>query len=142
MRSRLLSIFLILFLGVSYSYAQTDTTVTASGLKYVILQPGTGITPAQGVQVRVNFTGKFKDGHIFDTSYLDKKPIKVRLGRGEIIPAWEEILPLMQTGTKLVMVVPAKLGYADKGLLSDNDDYKVPPHTDLIFEMELVEIRK
>ncbi len=131
-----------LLVTVSSVFAQTDTTVTASGLKYVVLQPGTGTKPAKNAQVKVKFTGKFKDGHIFDTSALDKKPIKVRLGRGEVIPAWEEILPLMQTGTKLVMVVPAQLGYGDKGLLSDEDGYKVPPGSDLIFEMELVEIKK
>ena len=141
MRRRLISIFLILFLTVSYTYAQSDTTVTASGLKYVILQPGKGTPPAKGAQVRVNFTGKFKDGRIFDTSALDRKPIKVRLGKGEIIPAWEEILPLMQTGTKLVMVVPAKLGYGEEGLSLDGDEYKVPPNSDLIFEMELVGIK-
>lgn len=127
---------------INAGYAQSDTTVTASGLKYLVLQAGTGARPTQNAQVRVNFTGKFKDGHIFDTSALDKKPLKVRLGRGEIIPAWEEILPLMQIGTKLVMVVPARLAYGDKGLLSEEDDYKVPPDTDLIFEMELVGIKK
>lgn len=141
MRKRLTAIILILFLTGSYSFAQSDTTVTASGLKYVILEAGKGATPAKGAQVRVNFTGKFKDGRIFDSSALDKKPIKIRLGKGEVIPAWEEILPLMQTGTKLVMVVPAKLGYGEKGLFSDEDDYKVPPHADLIFEMELVGIK-
>ncbi|MGV3589742.1 MAG: FKBP-type peptidyl-prolyl cis-trans isomerase [Adhaeribacter sp.] len=142
MRQYFTGIFFFLFLTASSGYAQSDTTVTASGLKYVILAPGTGARPTKNAQVRVNFTGKFKDGHIFDTSALDKKPLKVRLGRGEIIPAWEEILPLMQTGTKLIMVVPAELGYGDKGLLSDEDGYKVPPGSDLIFEMELVEIKK
>ena len=142
MPKQLIGLLFFFFLAVNSGYAQSDTTVTASGLKYVILQQGTGARPAKNAQVRVNFTGKFKDGHIFDTSALDRKPIKVRLGRGEIIPGWEEILPLMQTGTKLVMVVPAQLGYGDKGLLSDDDGYKVPPGSDLIFEMELVEIKK
>ncbi|GEO05325.1 peptidyl-prolyl cis-trans isomerase [Adhaeribacter aerolatus] len=136
------NIFFCLWLALSAAYAQTDTTVTASGIKYVILQQGTGAKPTKNAQVRVNFTGKFKDGHIFDTSALDKKPLKVRLGRGEIIPAWEEILSLMQTGTKLIMVVPAQLGYGDKGLLSDEDGYTVPPGSDLIFEIELVDIKK
>jgi FKBP-type peptidyl-prolyl cis-trans isomerase len=142
MRRRLSGILFFIFLTATFGYAQTDTLVTASGLKYVILQPGKGAMPVKGNQVKVNFTGKFKDGHIFDTSALDKRPLKVRLGRGDMISAWEEILPLMQTGTKLVMVVPAKLGYAEKGLLSEEDDYKIPPNTNLIFEMELVEIKK
>lgn len=129
-------------LATSSSFAQSDTTITASGLKYVILQRGQGASPSKGSQVKVNFTGKFRDGHIFDASALDSRPLKLRLGKGELIPAWEEILPLMQVGTKLVMVVPATLGYGATGLLTDDDHYKVPPDTDLIFEMELVSLKK
>jgi FKBP-type peptidyl-prolyl cis-trans isomerase len=137
------SCLLLLLLLTRLGYAQTDTIQTASGLKYVVLQPGQGSPPAKGDKVSVKFTGKFKDGRIFDTSAMNNgKPLKLRLGRGEVIAGWEEILPLMQSGTKLVMLVPAKLAYGEKGLLSDQDDYKIPPHTDLIFEMELVEIKK
>jgi FKBP-type peptidyl-prolyl cis-trans isomerase len=133
---------LLFLLAISTCAAQSDTIVTASGLKYVILQPGQGPRAAKGARVAVNFTGKFKNGHIFDSSALDKRPLKLRLGKGELIPAWEEILLLMQTGTKLVMVVPAAMGYSTSGLLTDDDHYKVPPNTDLIFEMELVSFKK
>jgi len=137
-----LAVVMVFLLATGRSYAQSDTTVTASGLKYIILQKGQGATPGQGAQVKVNFTGKFKDGHIFDTSALDGRPLKLRLGKGQLIPAWEEILLLMQVGTKLIMVVPGALGYGADGLLTDDDKYKVPPNTDLVFELELVSFKK
>lgn len=141
MRIWCLGIFL--FLVATHSgYAQSDTTVTTSGLKYVVLQRGQGAYATKGAKVAVHFTGKFKDGRIFDTSSLDKKPVKLHLGRGEVIPAWEEILLLMQVGTKLMMAVPARLGYGETGLTAEDDSYKVPPNTDLVFEMELVDIKK
>lgn len=135
-------LYALLFLVATGGYAQSaDTIVTSSGLKYVVLKRGQGATPTKSARVAVNFTGKFKNGHIFDTSALDGKPLKLRLGKGELIPAWEEILPLMQAGTQLIMLVPAALGYGPAGLLDEEDRYKVPPNTDLIFQMELVSFK-
>jgi FKBP-type peptidyl-prolyl cis-trans isomerase len=136
------TVILLLFFGPLLPVsAQSDTLRTASGLKYTIRQPGQGPLPGPNSKVLVHYVGKFPNGRIFDTSSLQQKPLKVRLGRGEVIPAWEEMLPQMPAGTKLILFVPAKLGYGARGLLSDfMGEYKVPPHTDLIFEMEMVKI--
>ena len=138
---------LIIFLFSSkIVLAQTgaDTIRTDSGLKYVLLDTGKGAYPVKGDKVFITYTGTFKDGRIFDTSALDRGPIKLTLGRGDFIPAWEEILPKMQVGTRLILVVPAHLGYGSRGLESDDiaGEYMVPPNEDLVFEMELVKIKK
>ena len=123
--------------------AQSDTLTTNSGLKYIITEPGQGAFPvASRSTVWVNYVGKFKNGLIFDASSLEGRPIKVRLGRKEVISAWEEMLPKMQLGAKITLISPAKLAYGPHGLASDiAGEYKVPPNQDLIFEMELVKIK-
>jgi FKBP-type peptidyl-prolyl cis-trans isomerase len=136
-----LILLLLLFGPLLKLSAQVDTLRTASGLRYTISQAGQGPLPGQHAKVLVHYVGKFGDGRIFDASSLQKKPLKVRLGRGEVIPAWEEILPLLPAGTKLTLFVPAKLGFGSQGLDSDvANEYQVPPDTDLIFELEVVKI--
>jgi len=141
---RLGLLLLLLFSSFTLLQAQSDTLTTQSGLKYIIISPGTGDFPvAARSTVWVHYIGKFKNGLIFDASSLEGKPIKIRLGRNEVIAAWEEILPKMQLGSKLTLVSPAKLAYGSQGLASDIfGEYKVPPNQDLIFEMELVKIKK
>ena len=121
--------------------AQVDTLSTASGLKYTIQQAGKGPLPGKNSKVSVHYVGRFRDGRIFDASSLQKKPLKVRLGRGEYIAAWEEMLPQLPAGTKLTLYVPAKLGYGAQGLESDfENEYQVPPNTDLVFDIEVIKI--
>jgi FKBP-type peptidyl-prolyl cis-trans isomerase len=140
MRSWLV-LLLLLFGPLSELLAQADTLSTASGLRYTIRQAGQGPLPGKHAKVLVHYVGKFGDGRIFDASSLQKKPLRVRLGRGELIAAWEEMLPQLPAGTKLTLFVPAKLGYGAQGLDSDFDnEYLVPPNTDLIFDMEVVKI--
>lgn len=139
MAVRLLAFFFLF--SSNLAVAQSDTVRTISGLKYVLLNRGKGDLPVKGNKVFVNFTGRFKDGRIFDTSASDGKPIKLKLGKGDFIRAWEEIIPTMQVGTRLILVVPARLGYGSKGLESDiPGEYLIRPNEDLIFEMELVKI--
>lgn len=136
-----LILLLLLFGPLLELWAQSDTLQTASGLRYTIRQAGQGPLPGRQAKVMVHYVGKFSDGRIFDASSLQKKPLKVRLGRDEVIPAWEEMLPQLPAGTKLTLFVPAKLGYGSQGLASDFlNEYLVPPDTDLIFEMEVVKI--
>jgi FKBP-type peptidyl-prolyl cis-trans isomerase len=136
------TVLALLFFGPLWPLpAQVDTLRTASGLRYTIRQVGQGPLPGKHSKVLVHYVGKFGNGRIFDTSALQKKPLKVRLGRGEVIPAWEEMLPQLPAGTKLTLLVPASLAYGPRGLASDFiNEYKVPPDTDLIFEMEVVKI--
>jgi FKBP-type peptidyl-prolyl cis-trans isomerase len=130
----------LLFFGPFWSLqAQVDTLYTPSGLKYTIVQAGKGPVPGKDGKVLVSYVGKLHNGRIFDASSLRKKPIKVRLGRGEYIPAWEELLPQLPAGTRLTLFVPARLGYGSRGLQAEfPDEYLVPPDTDLIFELEVL----
>ena len=73
--------------------AQTDAldqvsagfSETASGLRYQIIQKGTGAKAEKGQQVSVHYQGALIDGTVFDSSYKRKEPIEFQLGIGQVL---------------------------------------------------------
>ncbi len=126
------------------------TTKTASGLQYVITQPGTGPTPAPGDTAVVNYTGRLPNGKIFETSVKEVAikekqpmmpgrefaPIRVPVGMSKVIPGWDEGLQLMTKGSKIVLVIPSDIAYGERGM------GPIGPYTPIIFEMEMIDIVK
>ena len=45
--------------------------------------------------VKVHYTGKLTNGQVFDSS-VDKDPLKVELGKGQLIPGFEQGLINME----------------------------------------------
>lgn len=105
---------------------------TNSGLQYQMLQKGTGPQAKATDQVKVRFQGKLVNGEVFDQSPEGGEPMVVSLKSN--MPAWVEALQLMNTGSKIRIVVPPELGFAHQRR------GKVPPFSTLIYEIELVEI--
>lgn len=110
-------------------------TTTSSGLKYAVLKPGTGET-AEHHTVAVHYTGWLKDGKKFDSSLDRGEPIEFGLGHGQVIPGWDEGIKGMKVGEKRQLVIPAELGYGDRG----TPDGSIPPGSTLIFDVELVRV--
>lgn len=112
-----------------------DPTVTASGLRYQDLTPGDGPMPQPGQRVTVHYTGYFTDGRVFDSSIDRGQPFTFILGVGQVIRGWDEGVATMRPGGKRLLYIPSNLAYGSRGL------GPIPPDTDLIFEVELLEIR-
>lgn len=110
-------------------------TQTESGLFYKITAEGSGSTPGKGQLVSVHYTGKLKNGTMFDTSYQRGKPIQFPVGVGQVIPGWDEGIMLLNEGAKAKLVIPSDLGYGSRGAGG-----VIPPNATLIFEVELVKI--
>ncbi|MCC6691687.1 MAG: FKBP-type peptidyl-prolyl cis-trans isomerase [Bacteroidia bacterium] len=109
---------------------------TESGLYIVTMQEGTGKEIAEGQTASVKYSGKFLNGQVFDaTDMHDGKPIDVSVGKGQVIPGWEEALLKMKKGQKVLLVVPSALGYGSQGM------GHIPPYSPLLFEMEIVDIK-
>ena len=49
---------------------------TDSGLRYLVLKPGSGGTPSNGSKIKAHYTGKFIDGRVFDSSVKSGTPIE------------------------------------------------------------------
>ncbi len=116
--------------------SRLDTIETASGLRYVELRKGKGRLASAGAQVFVQYTGRFHDGRIFDSSHNKGRPFHFKLGSGQVIKGWDEGIPGMQVGGKRLLIIPPQLAYGDKGF-----GKIIPPGTTLYFEVELVEVR-
>jgi FKBP-type peptidyl-prolyl cis-trans isomerase len=113
-----------------------DTLVTKHGIRYIPVVKTSGTRPGKRSEVSVNYTGYLPGGRIFDTTIPEKKPFVFDLGDTQIIKGWNEGIALMKEGEKFRFIIPWKLAYGKKGLPPN-----IPSKTDLIFDIELVEIR-
>jgi peptidyl-prolyl cis-trans isomerase A (cyclophilin A) len=109
---------------------------TESGLRYKMIQKGSGKKAENGKTVAVHYEGSLENGKVFDSSYPRKKPIEFRLGQGQVIEGWDEGIALLQVGDKARFVIPSHLGYGSRGAGG-----AIPPNATLIFDVELMEVK-
>lgn len=109
---------------------------TESGLRYKIIQNGTGAKAVQGKQISVHYKGQLADGTVFDSSYQRKQPIDFTVGIGQVIKGWDEGLQLLKVGDKARLVIPSDLGYGSQGAGG-----VIPPDATLIFDVELMDVK-
>lgn len=110
-----------------------DYVITASGLRYYDLVMGDGPVVQNGMQVTVHYTGWLTDGRQFDSSLDRGEPFSFVIGRGQLIPGWEEGVLGMQVGGRRQLVIPPELGYGSQGAGG-----VIPPNATLIFEVEVL----
>tara|TARA_Y100000590_G_scaffold300162_1_gene338439 strand:+ start:300 stop:1082 length:783 start_codon:yes stop_codon:yes gene_type:complete len=131
-------IYLILILNFLVGdNMKNNIMTTSSGLQYQDLVIGTGEYPSTGDKVSVHYTGKLKDGSIFDSSLDRNQPFEFSLGMGRVIKGWDEGISSMKVGGKRILTIPPNLGYGERGA-----GERIPPNSTLIFEVELLEIKK
>lgn len=116
---------------------------TAGGVRYLVHELGTGPLPTPGSRVAVRYTGFLPDGKAFDATKPTGGPLRFRVGRGEVIKGWDELLLLLPAGSKVRAWVPAALAYGEKGVTHPEDEsrYVIPPNTELMFELQVVSIK-
>ena len=113
-----------------------ETITTASGLSYQDLTPGSGAEAQAGKTVAVHYTGWLTDGTKFDSSRDGGQPFEFTLGRGSVIPGWDEGVAGMQVGGTRKLFIPAELAYGAAGYSG-----VIPPNATLVFDVELVEVK-
>ena len=117
--------------------AMTNKEITTeSGLKYIDIALGDGAMPETGDKVVVHYTGTLEDGTKFDSSRDRNRPFEFPLGMGRVIKGWDEGLASMRIGGKRQLIIPANLGYGDRAT------GKIPANSTLIFDVELIDIKK
>lgn len=113
-----------------------EAHVTSSGLKYYDIKVGDGAQPNSGALVSVHYTGWLTDGTVFDSSRSKDRPFQFRTSGG-VIQGWIEGVSTMRVGGLRRLEIPSKLAYGERG-----SGKKVPPNSDLVFEVELLEIER
>jgi FKBP-type peptidyl-prolyl cis-trans isomerase len=123
---------------VAVEKAWPNAIKSSTGLRYVILKEGSGdALPQPGDIASVLYEGRLLNGPVFGSAKDRAKPFMVRVGRDELIAAWEETLKQMKRGEKRLIIAPYELAYGTKG-----DPPRVPRCTTLVFEIELLDFRK
>jgi FKBP-type peptidyl-prolyl cis-trans isomerase FklB len=110
-------------------------TETASGLQYKVVKPGSGDKAKATDTVVVHYKGTLINGTEFDSSYKRNEPATFRVN--QVIPGWQEALQLMNPGAKFQLFIPSKLAYGQRGAGG-----AIGPNETLLFDVELVEIKK
>jgi peptidylprolyl isomerase len=114
-----------------------------SGIKIEVLKeaPAGAPSPKKGDTVTVHYTGwlddKGKEGKKFDSSVDRGTPFVFTVGVGQVIKGWDLGVMDMKQGEKIRLFIPADLGYGARGAGS-----AIPPNSALIFDVELISIKK
>lgn len=150
----LLSFALVFFSGCTietYSTKKTDADIfileyihdneldvkpETSGLVLIPIAEGHGETPKAGDKVAFHYKGYYVNGELFDSSYEKSYPLVIELGKGQIIKGIEEALSKMNKSSKSKVIIPFYLAYRDL------ESAPVPPYSNLIFELELIDFMK
>jgi FKBP-type peptidyl-prolyl cis-trans isomerase len=98
---------------------------------------GKGAEAKTGDNVKVHYVGTLTDGKEFDSSKKHNQPFEFELGAGRVIKGWDQGVAGMKVGGKRKLTVPPSLGYGARGFPP-----VIPPNSTLIFEVELLEVKK
>lgn len=112
--------------------ADQDIKWRPSGLGIKVVTPGEGPAPQLSDRVRVHYTGRLKDGTVFDDSHPRGKPSDFVVNR--LITGWSASMLTLRPGGRGVFYIPPHLGYG--GMRAGN----IPPHSGLVFEVELIAV--
>jgi len=104
-----------------------------SGLQYEVIKEGNGKKPKATDRVKCHYEGTLIDGTLFDSSVKRGEPAV--FGVNQVIAGWVEALQLMSEGAKWRLFIPSDLAYGANGA-----GEMIPPHSTLIFEVELIEV--
>lgn len=109
-----------------------------SGLMYVRVHDNPdGEQAYANMTAEVEYTLYLEDGTMVDSSIPRGTPFSFVLGAGQVIPGWDEGIRLMKVGDKMRLIVPSKLGYGERGAGG-----VIPPNATLIFDVELLSVRR
>ena len=135
-----MSVLAIVFTFTAVSFAKEAVFVTEGGLTYRELKVGTGAAAEIGKIAVIHFTGWIdnngKRGDKFFNSRDEGKPIAFKIGTDMVIEGWNIGVVGMKTGGRRRLMVPLELGYGARGVADI-----IPPNTDLIYDIELLEVR-
>ncbi|MEX2349333.1 MAG: peptidylprolyl isomerase [Flavobacteriaceae bacterium] len=137
----------------SFAELKADAEEMPSGLQMVFTERGDGEKPKQGAQVLLDYEGYLSDGTLFDSSKLEvvEKYNMVDQRRKDanqyaplpasyspdagLIAGFREGMLNMKVGDEAVLFIPSHLGYGENGAGT-----VIPPNSDLIFKIKIVDV--
>ena len=128
---------------------------TESGLLYKVVKAGDESVKATDNRdvVKVHYTGRTREGKVFDTSIFANRPKQqqemilaqnpeaasqdepIEFALNRVISGWTEGMKLVGKGGTIKLWIPANLAYGERGAGSD-----IGPNDALEFEVELIDV--
>lgn len=106
----------------------------ANGLQYRVIKAGSGVKPTATNSVVAHYSGTLINGTEFDSSYKRGQPATFPVNG--VIQGWQQILPMMATGSTWEVFIPSNLAYGERGAGGS-----IGPNETLIFKIELIEVK-
>lgn len=135
-----LGVLVAILIGAGLAWASVP-----KGLEVDTITVGSGPSPSATDVVFVRYTGKLADGTVFDQSQDVPLPIEGIFPEGtplpldRMIPGFRDGAQQMQRGGSYVMNIPSDQGYGEEGQSDQAGNEVIPPNSDLVFEVELVD---
>ena len=97
---------------------------------------GDGAEATSGSRVSVHYVGvSFLTGEQFDASWDRGQPFEFKLGKGQVIPGWDQGVAGMKVGGRRRLTIPSAMAYGARGA---GDVIK--PHEPLVFVVDLLAV--
>ena len=114
-----------------------DAKKTTTGIRYLIQQEGTVEPARSGDLVSLIYAGRLINGKVFDQVIDRKHPFTFRVGRGNVIEGWDQVMLMMKAGERRLVIIPSELAYGTRGAPP-----RIPRDATLVFLLELIEIKR
>ncbi|ARN76836.1 peptidylprolyl isomerase [Nonlabens spongiae] len=126
-------------------------SIPNSEIKIYVVEKGTGVKPENGAQVQLDYNGYLENGVMFDSSDLELaqnfnavNPMKERAGayrpigvkftpEMSAVQGFKDAVLSMEYGQEIVAFIPSAVGYGERAM------GPIPPNSDLVFEMKMLE---
>jgi peptidylprolyl isomerase len=100
------------------------------------LEVGDGAEAVPGKKVTVHYVGvAFRSGEEFDASWNRGQPFQFKLGKGQVIPGWDQGVAGMRVGGRRKLTIPSAMGYGARGAGG-----AIAPHEPLVFVVDLLAV--
>ncbi|XP_044161822.1 FK506-binding protein 15 [Bufo gargarizans] len=121
--------------------AKSNSAMSIEAVVSQDLLPGDGQAAEVGDLMEVAYTGWLLQNHgigqMFDSNVQKDKLLRLKLGSGKVIKAWEDGMLGMKKGGKRLLVIPPALGYGSQGLTG-----RIPANATLVFEVEVKRMKQ
>jgi FKBP-type peptidyl-prolyl cis-trans isomerase len=113
-----------------------DSFKEISGLRFRVLQQGSGARVYPGQEVVARFEARTLQGDPLPTLGSRGEPVRLRAGQSGLGRGFDEGLLGMVGGERRTLIVPPHLGFGRVGRKPD-----VPPDIVIVFDVEVLEVR-
>jgi peptidylprolyl isomerase len=97
---------------------------------------GEGEEAVAGKTVTVHYVGvAFRSGAEFDASWNRGEPFRFKIGKGQVIPGWDQGVAGMRVGGRRRLTIPSAMAYGARGAGG-----VIEPHEPLVFVVDLLAV--